>query len=57
MNMFEPCEKAVRDMLASVNAIDDADRVEKIRYIVSVLAEHAYLIGYAEALRNRSGDA
>lgn len=57
VNMFEPCDEAVRDMLAAVNQLDDAGREERIRYIVAVLAEHAYLLGYAQAMRNREMDA
>ena len=56
-NMFEPCDEAVRDMLDVVNAMDAEDREAKIRRIVAVVAEHAYLYGYAEALRNREVDA
>jgi len=54
MNMFEPCDEAVRDML---DAIGDDDREAKIRRIVAIVAEHAYLVGYAEACRNREMDA
>lgn len=57
MNMFEPCDEAVRDMLDVVNALYDVDREEKIRKIVAIVAEHAYLYGYAEAMRNREMDA
>lgn len=56
-NMFEPCDEAVRDMLDVVTAMDAEDREEKIRKIVAIVAEHAYLVGYAEACRNREMDA
>lgn len=55
--MFEPCDEAVRDMLDVVNALGDDEREAKIRYIVAVVAEHAYIYGYSEALRDRRGDA
>lgn len=57
IGMFEPCDEAVRDMLDAVNAVDDRAREAKIRRIVAIVAEHAYLYGYAEALRNRKWDA